>query len=336
MSFQEIAINFEKIKKIKKTILFAFLIVAPVLLFAQDSEQAETPVKAWAKGGNISLLFNQAAFNHEWTGGGVSNIAGNLSVSYDMNYKKGKISWDNKLLIDYGLTKLKDDDFKRKTNDRFEINSLIGKEINESNWYYSFFLNFKTQMDSGYEDTEVAVLDGSGAPIIINGTQLFETTQVKTTHFFSPAYIQAGPGLLWKKSDNLKVNIAPATSKIIIVHDEFTNVGTLQADIDAFNMAGGYFGVEANKSIRYEFGASVGAYAKFNLMENISFENTLNLYSNYLEDPQNVDIDYMANVVMTVNNWITANIAFQAIYDDNAVQGFQIREALGIGLTHKF
>jgi hypothetical protein len=313
LSFQEIAINFEKIKKMKKTILLAFLIVAPVLLFAQDSEQPETPVKAWAKGGNISLLFNQAAFNHEWTGGGVSNIAGNLSVS-----------------------KLKDDDFKRKTNDRFEINSLIGKEINESNWYYSFFLNFKTQMDSGYEDTEVAVLDGSGAPIIINGTQLFETTQVKTTHFFSPAYIQAGPGLLWKKSDNLKVNIAPATSKIIIVHDEFTNVGTLQADIDAFNMAGGYFGVEANKSIRYEFGASVGAYAKFNLMENISFENTLNLYSNYLEDPQNVDIDYMANVVMTVNNWITANIAFQAIYDDNAVQGFQIREALGIGLTHKF
>jgi len=71
-------------------------------------------------------------------------------------------------------------------------------------------------------------------------------------------------------------------------------------------------------------------------MENISFENTLNLYSNYLEGPQNVDIDYMANVVMTVNNWIIANIAFQAIYDGNAVQGFQIREALGIGLTHKF
>ena len=320
----------------KKLLLLTALFIAPIVMFAQDAEEAEAPKEGWTRGGNVSLLFNQAAFNHEWTGGGASNIAGNLAISYDMNYKKGKISWDNKLLADYGLTKLKDDDFTRKTNDRLELNSLIGKQIKESLWYYSAFLNFKTQMDSGYEEVDEEVLDGSGAPVVINGVTLLETTQVKTTHFFSPAYIQAGPGLLWKKSDNLKVNIAPATSKFILVHDEFTNVGTTQAAIDAFNAAGGYFGVEANDTSRFEFGASIGAYAKFNLMENISFENILNLYSNYLEDPQNVDIDYMANVVMTVNKWITANIAFQAIYDDNAVKGFQIREALGIGLTHTF
>jgi hypothetical protein len=320
----------------KKIILFLAFSIFPLALIAQDAAEAESPKEGWAKGGNVSILFNQAAFNHEWTGGGVSNIAGNLSVSYDMNYKKGKVSWDNKLLADYGLTKLKDDDFTRKTNDRLEINSVFGKRIKESLWYYSAFINFKTQMDSGFEDKKVALLDESGAPVVINGAQLFETTQNKTTHFFSPAYIQVGPGFLWKKSDNLKVNIAPLTSKFIIVHDEFTDVGTTQAAIDAFNAAGGYFGVEANKTFRYEFGASLGAYAKFNLMDNISFENILNLYSNYLEDPQNIDIDYMANLVMTVNKWITANIAFQAIYDDNAVKGFQIRESLGIGLTHKF
>ena len=106
--------------------------------------------------------------------------------------------------------------------------------------------------------------------------------------------------------------------------------------ISAFNTAGGYFGVEANETSRFEFGASVSAYAKFNLMANISLENILNLYANYLEEPQNVDIDYMANLVMSVNKWITVNIAFQAIYDDNAIEGFQIREALGVGLTHKF
>ena len=57
----------------------------------------------------------------------------------------------------------------------------------------------------------------------------------------------------------------------------------------------------------------MNAYAKFNLMENISFENILNLYSNYLTSPQNVDVDYTANIVMSVNKWITANVAFQAI-----------------------
>jgi len=320
----------------KKLLLLTTLFIAQTMLFAQDAPAEDEPKEGWTRGGNISLLFNQAAFNNEWAGGGTSNIAGNLSISYDMNYKKGKISWDNKLLADYGLTKLKEDDFTRKTNDRFEINSVVGKQIKESLWSYSAFLNFKTQMAPGYEDLDDEVLDGSGAPVVINGVPLFQTTRVKTTDLFSPAYIQAGPGMLWKKSDNLKVNIAPATPRLILVNSEFTNVGTSQAAIDAFNMAGGYFGVEANNTSRFEFGASIGAYAKFNLMENISFENILNLYSNYLEDPQNVDIDYTANIVMKVNNWITANIAFQAIYDDNAVQGFQIREALGIGLTHDF
>ena len=141
--------------------------------------------------------------------------------------------------------------------------------------------------------------------------------------------------MLWKKSDNLKLNIAPATSRLIVVNSQFTNVGPNQSDIDAFNQVG-YFGVNANQTSRIEFGASIGAYGKFTLLENVVLENVLNLYSNYLENMQNVDIDYTANLVMSVNKWITANVTFQAIYDDNAVKGFQIRETLGLGLTYGF
>ena len=63
--------------------------------------------------------------------------------------------------------------------------------------------------------------------------------------------------------------------------------------------------------MRTEFGASVGAYAKFAIMENITLENILNLYSNYLEDPQNVDIDYTLNLNLTVNKYITTNLPFK-------------------------
>ena len=87
---------------------------------------------------------------------------------------------------------------------------------------------------------------------------------------------------------------------------------------------------------RFEFGAAIGGYGKFTLLKNVVMENVLNLYSNYLEDPQNIDIDYTISLVMSVNKWITANVAFQAIYDDNAAKGFQIREALGVGLTYGF
>ena len=297
----------------RKNYFILLLLVAPLSIFAQDEAEKEETPDGWHKAGNISLLFNQAAFNAEWTGGGTSNYAANLTLNYDFNYKQGKLLWDNRIMADYGITKTKDQEFTRKTNDRLEFNSLLGRQINESNWYYSLFLNFKTQFTSGYEYFE----DTMG-----------NEARLETTKFMSPGYLQFGPGMLWKKNENLKVNIAPATARLIFVDDVFTTtLGYMDGD---------YFGVDAGESTRFEFGAAISGYAKFNAMENISIENVLNLYSNYLEDPQNIDIDYTLNVVMTVNKWISANATFQAIYDDNAVQGFQIREALGIGVTYAF
>lgn len=294
---------------IKNSFLFFTLFFGLVSVNAQDETVVDTPKEGWSRAGNISLLFNQSSFDN-WSAGGVNNIAGNLGLNYDFNYLKGDLVWDNKFIAAYGITKIEDSD-QQKTDDRLELNSLFGKKAKEF-WYYSLFLNFKTQIDSGFQD------------------------DFKTSHFFSPAYLQVGPGMLWKKSDNLKVNIAPTTAKIIFVHDEFTNVGNVQAAIDAFNNAGGYFGVEANDTSRFELGVAIGAYYKLNLMENVSMENILNLYSNYLEDPQNLDLDYTMNLVMTINKYLSANLAFQTIYDDNAFQGFQIREVFGVGVNYGF
>lgn len=295
----------------KKLLLTVFLAV-PCLLMAQD-EETEVPKEGWTQSGNVSLIFNQAAFNEEWTGGGTSNYAANLSLTYDANYRRGKLTWDNRFMGEYGLTKNKDEKYSRKTNDRLELNSVLGRQVGETNWFYSFFANFRTQFAKGYEFSE----DAEGNEV-----------RTETTRFMSPGYLQFGPGVLWKKSDNLKVNLAPATARFIFVDDMFTTVPGYED--------GSYFGVDQGESSRFEFGASLFAYAKFDVMENVSVENVLNLYSNYLEDPQNVDIDYLLNVVLKVNEWLTANATFQAIYDDNAVAAFQIRETLGIGLGYKF
>ena len=305
----------------KKLLLLAVLMAAPLGMFSQEEETKEPPKQGWTRSGDFSLLFNQSAFNAEWTGGGTSNYAGNIKLTYDFNYRQDKITWDNRVLGDYGITKNRGEDFSRKTNDRLELNSIIGREINESDYYYSFFLNFKTQFAPGYDYSK----DANGKDV-----------RTETTHFLSPAYLQFGPGILWKKNDNLKVNFAPATAKLIFVDKKFTEVDkAVPGLLDAYNQ-NKYFGVDANKAMRFEFGASVSAYAKFDILANISAENILNLYSNYLEDPQNIDIDYTLNVVLKVNKYISTNITFQAIYDDNAVKGFQIREALGVGITYGF
>ena len=120
-----------------------------------------------------------------------------------------------------------------------------------------------------------------------------------------------------------------------LVHGHYTEIPT--AGETAFNDAGGYFGVEANESMRFELGASMRAYYKTDIMKGITMENTLSLYTNYLDEPQNVDLDYTMNLVMTVNKLITANLTFQAIYDDTVQRnGVQVREAFGAGLNFRF
>lgn len=281
----------------KKIVLTLAFILAIFSINAQ--EKAKDTTKFWTKKGNMSLLFNQSAYNKQWLGGGTSNIAGNFGINYDFNYKKDQVVWDNKFILAYGLSKIKGDDKTAKTDDRLELNSLWGKTA-AKNWYYSVFFNFKTQMDTGLDKNDVRI-----------------------SHFFSPAYFQFGPGMLWKKSNNLSVNFAPAAAKLIVVHKHFTDLGSS-------------FGVLQGDNTRFEFGASISAYYKLNIMTNVSVENRLNLYSNYLDSPQNVDVDYQMNVVMKINKYLSANVALQAIYDDNSVKAVQIKELFGLGINYGF
>ena len=278
----------------KKTLL----IILSVQLSSSLAQNNEEPQPNWTKKGIITFLVNQSSFEN-WIAGGISNVSGALGLNYDFNYQKNDWTWENKLIANFGLTKIKNQDIQ-KSSDLLEWNSVVGKKA-KGFWYYSAFLNFKTQFaDDLDKDTK------------------------GPTKFLSPGYLQFGPGMLWKKSDNLKVNIAPATSRLIIVDKDLTEPDKA------------YFGVEEGKSTRYELGASVGAYYKLDLMKNISMENILNLYSNYLEDPQNVDLDYTMNLVMSVNDFISANLSYQTIYDDNAFRGLQTRQVFGIGINYNF
>ena len=294
----------------------SFLVLVILGMFsakAQDTTvtTAADTVKAWKTKGNFSLLLNQSSFSN-WVAGGENNISGTVGANYDFNYMKDDWSWDNKIIASYGLVKTNNSPFEKKTDDRFEFNSLVGKKA-FGNWSYSFFLNFKTQFTKGYQYTT----NDDGAEI-----------RNESTNIFSPAYLTFGPGMLWKRDDNLKFNLAPVSSKITFVDSYYTGI---PGYVD-----GAYFGVDPGKSLRYELGFYASGYYKFALMTNVSFENILSLYSNYLEDPQNVDLDYQLNIVMKINRFLSTNLSFQTIYDDNAFRGFQVRQVFGLAVNYTF
>lgn len=292
-------------RKINFLLIF-FLISFSVL--AQEEEKESTD--GWTKGGNVSLLFSQSAFNSDWQGGGTSNYTGDLHVDYGISYKKGRLTWNNSFLGEYGLTKLKGDEFTRKTNDKIEIASVLGYKVAEdSKWSYSFFADFRTQFGKGFEYDDD------------------NDTRHETTRFMSPGYLKFGPGMLYDNGKILQVNISPATARLVFVDSKFTTIPGY--------VEGSYYGMDEGESMRFEFGASVDASSLLTLSENIELKQKLSLFSDYLDNPQNINLDYTLRLDMKINKFLTTNFTFQAIYEDKAVSAFQIREVLGVGFNYK-
>jgi hypothetical protein len=308
----------------KKIILLTFVLGFSAIIHAQSSEKDlikkteeaaktldDTIKNGWKSKGKITFLFNQANFNN-WVAGGENSFSGNLGIDYQINYKKDNYTWDNRLIASYGLLQTQNSSFEKKTDDQVEINSLLAKK-SKGLWYYSFLVNFRTQFTQGY----VYSKDVNGA----------EQRQ-ESTNFMSPGYLLVGPGMFWKKNDNLKFNLAPLTSRFTFVDSYYTSIpGYVNYS---------YFGVETNKSMLYQLGFNASAYYKFNIMENVSAENILSLFSNYLKDPGNIDINYNLKIAMKINKLLTANLDFQVIYDDDAFAGFQTREVFGLGVNYSF
>lgn len=295
----------------KKLILSLSLTAISLIGYAQVTPKIDT-TKRWTIHGENTLLINQSSFSN-WSSGGVNSVAGNILFNYDFNYKKDLWSWDNKVILGYGLSKQQDVG-SRKNDDRIILNSLLGRKASQY-WLYTFYANFQTQFAKGYN---------------------FSTTpQTLISTFLAPAYLTFGPGFAYKRSDNFRINISPAAARIIIVqNDSLSKYGA--------------FGVDPYKNSKFQFGASLDAYYKVNLIENISLENTLKLYADYLDKPGNIYTDYTANLFMKVNKFVTVNAGIQLIYDDktkipymdNGVdktkKALQVKQIFGAGITYKF
>lgn len=278
-----------------KKLLLILFVFNSIFLFSQ--EKKDSIPKKWKVNGRFTFLFNQSSFSN-WTAGGDNTVAGNIGINYDFNYKNGRWNWDNKVITVYGLSHVKGQGY-RKTEDRLEYNSLLGLK-SKGYWFFSFFTNFRNQYSRGYDYSK--------------------TPKLPVSDFFSPAYLSFGPGMLWKKSDNSRINIAPATARFTFVSDEFS----------------GKYGVEEGKNTNFSLGFNFFWYYKFQLMENIMMENILTLYSDYLNKPQNIDIDYQINFFVKVNKYVSVNLAFHTVIDDNASSKIQFKQVFGLGFNYIF
>jgi len=267
--------------------------------------------KYWNTGGMGTFTFSQVSLTN-WAAGGQNSLSANGLVNMFANYNKDKISWENTLDMAYGMIRQgkKDDALTQKSDDKIDFASKFGRAFKEK-WFYSAMLNFKTQMAPGYN---------------------YPNDSVRISDFMAPAYILANIGIDYKPNDNFTCMISPLTGKITIVNSD--HLSEMEA-----------FGVEKGQKYRAEVGGYLKTRFKTDVMENIGIETKIDLFSNYFNNPGNIDINWETLVIMKINKYISANFNTHLIYDDDIkIEGengkksprIQFKEIFGVGLSYKF
>ena len=309
------------------TILFAFTSKATIL---KDSITAKPDsISHWVHYNNVRLIFTQNSFVN-WSSGGNNSIAGILKIHLTRNYKNDHLVWSNELKSNYGLNKEQKREL-RKTEDLFELNSTFGYRKNtKSDWYNSAKFNFKTQNTNGYK---------------------YPNTDKPISKFFAPAYMFVGVGSeFYSKKVNLKLYLSPVTNKTTFVFNQvLANEGSFGVSPAVYDDSGNM--ISKGNKIKMEFGTLITGEWKTKIMDNIKMENKLILYSDYLHDYGNVDINWELNFDLTINKYITANVGSHLKFDDDVkhkedinndgeldILGpkIQIKQLLGVGFSYTF
>lgn len=315
--------------KIKHLVLF--------LLFALGASAQNPDIKPipkdsvvshWDKKNQISFDLSEMAFLN-WNAGGVSSITGLAKSQFSRVYTKGNLKWGSELIMRYGLNK-QDGIEWRKTDDAFLLSSTFGYRTDTiSNWFYSAKFNFNTQFSNGYN---------------------YPNKSIAISKPFAPAYTFFGFGTEYSnKVKKVNAYFSPMTWKnTTVLDDRLANQGAFGVDPAIYDPVTGNL-IKAGNHYRNELGILITAHHKHEVWRNIFLEDRIQLYTDYLNNFGNVDIDWTFQMDFVVNEYVKANIGAQIIYDDDIkakeeINGeqvtvgpkLQLRQWLGIGLVYNF
>jgi hypothetical protein len=249
----------------------------------------------WTNSNKISLQASEVAFSN-WNGGGVNSISALLGIDLERNYKDKNFKWDNKLILRAGAIKQSEQEI-RKTEDRFEIDSKAGfKFKRNSDWYYLGRLNFTTQFFNGFN---------------------FPNTSDIISQFMAPGYLLSGFGVEHKiKEQNFYLYLSPMTLKSTFVLDQnLANEGAFGVE-EAIKDDDGNI-IKKGRNLRIETGFLINNEYKKEIFENVTVESRLSLYTDYINNFGNIDVDWEVNFSFEVNDFIKATLGSHIRYDDD-------------------
>ena len=263
--------------------------------------------------GNNGLSFSQISYSDSWESGGVPNLM--LRVTSNLSFIYKKQMWYFKSAFDgaYAMTWDNVNNLQKK-EDRFQFTNTFGlRTAVNSKFYYTALVDLKSQFSPGYKSP---------------------SDQTIISRLFSPAFLITSLGMSFK-NNGWDITLAPISGRFTFVLDT------------AISNMGIYSEVKPGKTIAANIGFYASIIYKKEFLKMMYFNTKMELFSNYTNNPQNIDVDWENKLGIKITPFLAAELYCRLVYKDKSryqVAGstelrgprLQINESFNIGLTYSF
>ncbi|MCG2459199.1 DUF3078 domain-containing protein [Flavobacteriaceae bacterium F89] len=284
----------------------------------------------WDNENQLGINLSEVAFVN-WSAGGDNAISILGVAKFKRNYKFRYLNWENLADMRYGIN-IQEGRAPRKTEDYIRLSSTFSyRNDTISNWYYSVKANFNTQFTNGYK---------------------YPDRDNPISGFMAPGYFFLGAGTSYiPEGKKFNLYLSPLTQRAtFVLNQDLANEGAFGVDPAETDVNGNI--IREGKNVLMALGILVTNSWDTQLSKNIELKHRLSLYTDYLHDFGNIDLDWQLTIDMIVNQYVKATIGTQIIYDDDikfdevrapdgtittpGVPKIQFKQLLAVGLAYSF
>lgn len=312
---------------------------------AQNAEVKVEKPNYWTSSLKTNVSLGQTSLTN-WAAGGDNTVSLAAFIDANANYKKNEMFWNNRLQLDYGFLYASSKPIIQKNTDRIYLESKWGYKTEAmKNFYFSANYDFKSQFAPGYEYKTPSVEGLENLPMK-DKVQAWMDARKPLSGILSPAYTNLALGIDWTPAKWLSVNFAPLTGGFVIVEDvRFRQSYSmpLRKEWEGITEGVPTDGSQL-RSARFEFGAQLKVDAKVNVNDNFSYSTQVVLFSNYLDKPQNMRVNWDNRIDWKLAKYFSFTVTTNLIYDDKVMifsdkdgkthQRIQFKESVAFGFTY--
>jgi len=268
----------------------------------------------WVYNANARLNVSQAAYRNWEEGAGNNSLA--LAAELGGQAMKRGDQWiqAHELRLSFGLLNQEEQEL-RKSQDEILWNSSLRYEGDD---FFRIFnptiaANLRTQFAKGF-DYSSNPYEGEvpgGDP------RLNLETPVETSQFFAPAFITESLGFTYEPISDFTLRFGAASKQTIVTERDFRVL----------------YGVSDGTIARVEGGAEFASSFDRQITENIQYRSQLDIFLslNQLERPP--DARWDNRLSLSVNDWLSTDLQFVALFDEDITDQIQLKETISVGLS---